>query len=258
MDYFDIALSLLTLTILEIVLGIDNIVFISIIANRVKSQNQKKARSLGLLGALVSRILLLFGIQWLTNLTQAVFTIAGEGFSWRDIILFSGGIFLLAKSVSEIHHKVEGEDEDGGEAEPPMSMAAAVTQIVLIDMVFSFDSILTAVGLTDQIYIMITAVTIAMAVMFFFATAISDFVNSHPTVKVLALSFLLMIGMLLIVEAFHVHVPKGYVYFAMAFSLGVELLNMRMRSKGMTLKQSLKHKEQKKKKKSSTSSSNAS
>lgn len=222
--------SLLTLTLLEIVLGIDNIIFISIVSDKLPKDQQGKARSLGILIALLARVGLLFGITWIVSLKEPLFYAFKIGFSGRDIILFLGGLFLLGKSTTEIHHKLEGDDEGGKEVKV-LSMRSAIIQIVLLDIVFSFDSILTAVGLVDSVYIMIIAVVISLGVMLAFARKISDFVNSHPSIKMLALSFLIMIGVLLVAEAFHVHVPKGYVYFAMAFSLLVEMLNLRLDKK---------------------------
>lgn len=223
-------ISLLTLTLLEIVLGIDNIIFISIVSDKLPAEQQKKARSIGILLALVVRVALLFGISWIVSLKEPLFYAFKIGFSGRDIILFLGGLFLLGKSTTEIHHKLEGETE-GINTRKVVTMRSAVIQIILLDIVFSFDSILTAVGLVDSVYIMIIAVVIALGVMLAFAQAISNFVNKHPSIKMLALSFLIMIGLLLVAEAFHVHVPKGYVYFAMAFSLLVEMLNLRLDKK---------------------------
>jgi predicted tellurium resistance membrane protein TerC len=228
-------ISLLTLTVLEIVLGIDNIIFISIVSDKLPGDQQKRARTIGILLALIVRIGLLFGISWIVSLKEPLFYAFKMGFSGRDIILFLGGLFLLGKSTTEIHHKLEGAT---GESEAPkvVSMRSAIIQIVLLDIVFSFDSILTAVGLVDSVYIMIIAVVIALGVMLAFAQAISNFVNKHPSIKMLALSFLIMIGLLLVAEAFHVHVPKGYVYFAMAFSLLVEMLNLRLDKKNNAVK----------------------
>ncbi|MDO1447300.1 TerC family protein [Rhodocytophaga aerolata] len=223
-------ISLLTLSLLEIVLGIDNIIFISIISDRLPKEQQKKARTVGILLALIVRIGLLFGISWIVSLKEPLFYVFKNGFSGRDIILFLGGLFLLGKSTTEIHHKLEG-DEEGTSAKKATSLRSAIIQIILLDIVFSFDSILTAVGLVDNVLIMIIAVIIALGVMLAFATPISTFVNTHPSIKMLALSFLIMIGLLLVAEAFHVHVPKGYVYFAMAFSFGVELLNLKLDKK---------------------------
>lgn len=221
-------ISLLTLTLLEVVLGIDNIIFISIVAGKLPQEQQLKARTIGLGLALLMRVALLFGISWIIGLTKPLFTIFDYSASWRDLILFAGGLFLLAKSTTEIHSKVSG-DEELMHIERGMGFTKAVFQIVLLDIVFSFDSILTAIGLVDQFIIMVVAVVIAMAIMLAFAGTVSAFVNRHPTVKILALSFLLMIGLLLVLDAVHVHVPKGYVYFSLAFSLFIEFLNLRMR-----------------------------
>jgi predicted tellurium resistance membrane protein TerC len=226
-------ISLLTLTILEIVLGIDNIIFISIVASRLPPEQQARARYIGLSLALIMRIILLSMIAWLASLTQPVFTLFGEEFSWRDIILIGGGLFLLVKGTSEIHHHVEG-----GEANDSMAkkatFAAVIGMIVVLDIVFSLDSVITAIGMSDQLFVMITAVVIAMGVMLFAAKPVSDFVNTHPTVKMLALSFLLLIGMALVADGMGFHIPKGYLYFAVAFSLGVECLNIWMRKKRQT------------------------
>lgn len=225
-------ISLATLMILEVVLGIDNIIFISIVSDKLPVNEQKKARFLGLTLALIMRIALLFGISWIVGLTQPIVTILNFDLSGRDLILIAGGLFLLAKSTTELHAKVSGIDDAdekhkvGGKS---MSMQNAIMQIILLDMVFSFDSILTAVGLSEHLIIMILAVIFSIVIMLIFAEKVSYFVNNHPTVKVLALSFLLMIGMLLLVDGLHAHVPKGYVYTALAFSLFVEYLNLRMR-----------------------------
>ena len=223
-------ISLLTLTVLEIVLGIDNVIFISILAVRLPESRQESARRIGMLLAMFVRIGLLFSISWLVGLQDALITVAGRGFSGRDLILLGGGLFLIGKTVSEIHHKLEGEGLDEGPAgKQGVSFSATIVQIVLIDIVFSFDSILTAVGLSRQLPIMITAVVLSIGMMMFFSGAISRFIEAHPTIKMLALSFLVMIGFLLVIEAFGVHVEKGYVYFAMAFALGVEFLNIAIR-----------------------------
>jgi predicted tellurium resistance membrane protein TerC len=221
-------ISLLTLTLLEVVLGIDNIIFISIVSGKLPEDEQAKARALGLGLALLMRVGLLFALTWLIGLNKPLFTIFEFSASWRDIILFGGGMFLMAKSTTEIHGKVSG-DEELVDFKKRMGFSKAVFQIVLLDIIFSFDSILTAIGLVDQVIIMVAAVVIAMVVMLLFAGKVSAFVNNHPTVKVLALSFLLMIGLLLILDGVHVHVPKGYVYFSLAFSLFIEFLNLRMR-----------------------------
>lgn len=232
----DIWISLITLTFMEVVLGIDNIVFISIVAGKLPPEMQPRARTIGLMCALVFRILLLLAISWIVGLTEPLFTInlpfgyEAFGVTGRDIILFAGGLFLLAKSTSEIHGKLEGE-EDHGPQKAYHSMGKVIIQIILVDIVFSFDSILTAVGLVDHVSIMIIAVILSMGIMLAFAGVIGNFVNNHPTIKMLALSFLILIGVMLIVEAFHSHIPKGYIYFSMAFSLGVETLNMRLRKK---------------------------
>lgn len=222
--------SLLTLTFLEIVLGIDNIVFISITADRLPRPEQKKARTLGISLALVVRIALLFGVSWIIGLKEPVMTFGEFELSFRDLILIAGGLFLLGKSTSEIHAKLEGENDEMQEVKV-LSLRGAVIQIVLLDVVFSLDSILTAVGLVDEILIIIIAICVALGIMLTFATRISNFINQHPAMKLLAVSFLMMIGLVLVVEGLHVHVPKGYIYFAMAFALGIEILNMKVRKK---------------------------
>ncbi len=226
-------LSLLTLTLLEIVLGIDNIIFISIIAGKVEDKKERKrARTIGLLLALVMRILLLFGITFIIGLKEDLFTLFGNGFSGRDIILFCGGIFLLAKTTSEIHEKMDiADDSEEEKKQKYATVTSVILQIVLIDIVFSFDSILTAVGIVSEVLIMIAAVIVSMLIMLAFSEKVSTFIEKHPTVKMLALAFLLMIGFLLILEAFDVHVPKPFVYSAMAFAFLVEMLNMRVRRK---------------------------
>ncbi|MUP44702.1 TerC family protein [Gramella sp. BOM4] len=229
----DTWVALLTLTFLEIVLGIDNIIFISIVASKVPKENQKKARIGGLAIAMIMRILLLLSIAWIIGLTEPVLTLWDFELSWRDIILISGGIFLLIKSTLEIHHKVEGQHEEAVNGTKPktMSFTSAIVQIVLLDLVFSFDSILTAVGLTDEVILMIIAVIVAILVMMAFAKPVGEFVDRNPTIQILALSFLILIGVMLIVEGAHYHVPKGYIYFAVFFSLAIEMLNMRYRKK---------------------------
>jgi predicted tellurium resistance membrane protein TerC len=224
-------LSLLTLTFLEIVLGIDNVVFISIIANRVQQSDQKRTRLLGLALALVARLLLLLGIGWLIGLQKPLLTFNDFSLSFRDIILIAGGLFLIGKSTSEIHAKLEGENGATKTNSKILTWKAAVVQIILIDLVFSFDSILTAVGLVENILIIVIAIIISLGVMLIFVKTISDFINKHPAMKLLAISFLFMIGTILVVEGLHVHVPKGYMYFAMAFALGIEILNMKIRKK---------------------------
>ncbi len=222
----DIWASLLTLTFLEIVLGIDNIIFLSIITERVAENRRLLAQRLGLALALFGRIALLAGLVWLTKLTAPLFEVFGLEVSWRDIILMGGGLFLLAKATSEIHHTVEAPGEETAANGKSASFAMAIAQILAIDLVFSLDSVITAVGMTDKLPIMVTAVVIAIGVMMFAATPISGFIRHHPTTKMLALSFLLLIGVALVADALHFHVPRGYLYFAIAFSLMVELLNL--------------------------------
>jgi predicted tellurium resistance membrane protein TerC len=228
-------ISLLTLTFLEIVLGIDNIIFISIVADKLPVEKQAKARNLGLVLAIVIRIFLLMGISYIVQLTNPLFTIFDFAVSIRDLILIAGGVFLLAKSTTEIHDKVSGEEVELSEKKgAKLTVQRAIFQIILLDMVFSFDSILTAVGLSDHLPVMIAAVVISLGVMLAFAGKIAKFINEQPTVQMLALSFLIMIGTLLILDGFHVHVPKGYIYFSLVFSLLVEFLNQRMRKKKTT------------------------
>ncbi len=221
-------IALLTLTFLEIVLGVDNIIFISIVSNKLPEHQQQKARTIGLALALLLRVGMLLAITWIIKFKDPVFELFGMGFSIRDIILFAGGLFLLYKSTVEIHHKMEGstKKEDSGKV---VSLTGVIAQIILLDIIFSFDSILTAVGLTEELVLMIIAVTLAIIVMMVFAKSISEFIGKHPTLEILALSFLILIGFMLIVEGLHVHVPKGYIYFAVFFSLLVELINMRVR-----------------------------
>lgn len=233
----DTWISLLTLTFMEVVLGIDNIIFISIVAGKLPPTEQGRARTIGLMLALVFRILLLLSISWIVSLKDPLFVInlpwgANDfGVTGRDLILLAGGLFLIAKSTTEIHHKLEGEIEEPGVSKVYQNLSRVIIQIVLVDIVFSFDSILTAVGLVDEVLIMIIAVVISMGIMLVFSKYIADFVNNHPTIKMLALSFLIMIGFMLVLESLHQHVPKGYIYFAMFFSLLVEMLNMRLRKK---------------------------
>jgi predicted tellurium resistance membrane protein TerC len=223
-------ISLVTLTVLEIVLGIDNIIFISILAGKLPTAQQSKARTLGLMLALVTRVLLLCSIFWLTRLTADLFVVMGNGFSGKDLVLISGGIFLLWKSVHEIHGNLEGEEHEKSSS-AGATLSSVIAQIVVIDIVFSLDSVITAVGLVKQIGVMIAAVVLAMVVMLMAAGSISAFVNKHPTIKMLALSFLLLVGVILIADGFGQHVEKGYIYFAMAFSFAVEMLNIKMRAK---------------------------
>ncbi len=221
-------IALLTLTFLEVVLGIDNIIFISIVSNKLPKDQQPKARNLGLALALIARICLLLGITWVIGFKEPLFTLFTWEASGRDLILLAGGIFLVLKSTLEVGHKMEGEatHESGKQAK---SFLNVILQIILLDLIFSFDSILTAIGLTEQVILMIIAVVISIGIMMVFAKSISDFISQHPTLEILALSFLILIGFMLVIDAFHYHVPKGYIYFAVFFSLGVELINMRVR-----------------------------
>jgi predicted tellurium resistance membrane protein TerC len=225
-------ISLFTLTALEIVLGIDNIIFISILAGKLPPAQQDKARTLGLSLALITRILLLLSLTWLMTLTKPLFTmpVVDHGLSGRDLILLLGGLFLIGKSVMEVHEKMEG-DAHASVGKVAVSFTATIVQILLLDIVFSLDSVITAVGMAQHVGVMIAAVIIALGVMLFFAKAISDFVNRHPTLKMLALSFLILIGMALVGESLGQHIPKGYIYFSMAFAFGVEMLNLRIRGK---------------------------
>ncbi len=228
-------IALLTLTFLEIVLGVDNIIFISIISNRLPKEKQAKTRNLGLLLALAMRIGLLLGISWIIGFTEPLFTAFEYEISIKDLILIVGGLFLIGKSTTEIHESLEVDDDEEQE-KTATSMAKVILQIVALDMVFSFDSILTAVGLTQEIIIMIVAVVIAMIVMMTFAGRISNFINKNPSLQMLAMSFLILIGFMLVLEGIGQHIPKGYIYFAVFFSLAVETLNMRRRRKVAALK----------------------
>ncbi|HUF17235.1 MAG TPA: TerC family protein [Thermoanaerobaculia bacterium] len=228
-------IALLTLTALEIVLGIDNIIFISILAGKLPLHQQAKARQLGLGLAMLMRILLLFSLAWVIRLTAPIFTVMAHEISGRDIILIVGGLFLLAKATFEIHDKLEG-DEEATEKKVAATFGGVLVQIIMLDAVFSLDSVITAVGMVDELPVMIVAVVIAVGVMMLSATRISGFVERHPTVKMLALSFLLLIGMSLVAEGFEQHIPKGYIYFAMGFSVFVEALNLKIRSSSKPLK----------------------
>jgi predicted tellurium resistance membrane protein TerC len=221
-------IALGTLTVLEIVLGIDNVVFISILTGKLPPEQQPKARKIGLLLAMGMRIALLFSLTWMMRLTKPLFTIVEHPISGRDLILIIGGLFLLAKSTHEIHQKMEGEEGHKSARVAP-SFGSVLIQILLLDIVFSLDSVITAIGMADQIMVMVIAVVIAVGFMLIFAGPISRFVEKHPTVKILALSFLLLIGVNLIAEGLHQHIPKGYIYFAMAFSVFVEVINQRVR-----------------------------
>jgi predicted tellurium resistance membrane protein TerC len=223
-------IALVTLTALEIVLGIDNVIFISILAGKLPKQQQGKARRLGLGLAMFIRIALLFSLAWIIRLTAPLFSVAGHEISGRDIILLLGGLFLLAKSTHEIHQKLEGVEGQSSARVAP-SMTSVIVQILLLDIVFSLDSVITAVGMVDTVAVMVAAVVIAVGFMMIFAGPISNFVEEHPTIKMLALSFLILIGVTLIAEGLDQHISKGYIYFAMAFSVMVELLNLRLRAR---------------------------
>jgi predicted tellurium resistance membrane protein TerC len=221
--------ALLTLIALELVLGIDNIVFISIIVDKLPAEQQERARKIGLFMAMFMRVGLLLILSWLVGLTAPLFTLFGRDFSGRDLILIGGGLFLLWKTTGEIRQSMVGDEEHGGIGAAALGFGSAIVQITLIDLVFSLDSIITAVGMVDEIEIMIAAVVVSMAMMMLFASAIGRFVSANPTIKMLALSFLVVVGVVLIADGLGQHIPKGYIYFAMAFSLGVELLNIRAR-----------------------------
>jgi len=231
-------IALLTLTFLEIILGVDNIIFISIVSNKLAKEEQGKARTIGLLIAVLFRIGMLLGIKWIMGFKTVLFTLplhdivssqANIGVSGKDLILLFGGLFLIAKSTKEMHHKVdEGGDDSNIVSKASKSMLNVIVQIIILDIVFSFDSILTAVGLTDNVTLMIIAVILSMIIMISFASKIARFIQAHPTLEILALSFLILIGFMLILESLHVHVPKGYVYFAVVFSLLVEVINIKI------------------------------
>jgi predicted tellurium resistance membrane protein TerC len=222
-------IALVTLSALEIVLGVDNIIFISVLASKLPKARQARARRVGLLGAMVTRILLLFSLAWLARLTAPLFATFGKEFSGRDLILISGGLFLLAKATWEIHDNLEGGD-GSRTGKPVASFASLIAQIMLLDIVFSLDSVITAIGMARQVGVMVAAVVIAVGVMLWASGPIAAFVDRHPTIKILALSFLLLIGFSLVAEGFSQHIPKGYIYFAMGFSVFVEMLNLRVRA----------------------------
>jgi predicted tellurium resistance membrane protein TerC len=226
----DAWLALVTLTVLEIVLGIDNIIFISILSGKLPAHQQKRARRLGLIVAMATRVLLLLSLSWIMSLSQELFAIAGKGFSGRDLVLLLGGLFLLYKATTEIHNKLEGNEEGKTQVKVP-SFSGVILQIMVLDIVFSLDSVITAVGMADEVLVMIIAVVLAVLVMLLAAESISSFVEKHPTVKMLALAFLVMIGVSLLVEGWGGHIEKGYIYFAMGFSVMVEMLNLRMKGK---------------------------
>lgn len=228
--------ALLTLTAMETVLGIDNIIFIAILVDRLPKEHQARTRNIGISLALIIRIALLFSISWIMTLKEPLFSVFGQSFSGRDLILLGGGLFLLAKSTFEIHHKVEGDPqihlhEAEGHIKKQVNARMMLMQILVLDIVFSLDSVITAVGMASNVSIMVVAMLISMVIMLVSAGKISGFVERHPTIKILALSFLLLIGVMLVAESFGAHISKGYIYFAMAFSLAVEMLNMRYRKK---------------------------
>lgn len=224
--------SLLTLTLLEIILGIDNVIFLSVISGYLPKDQQAKARRIGLLMALGMRIALLASIAWIIGLTNPIFSVFGHEVSWRDIILGAGGLFLLYKGTDEIHHEIEGGDpEREGASKKVHTFTSVIVQIAILDMVFSLDSVITAVGMADHVPVMVAAVVIAIAVMMIAAEPTAAFIEKHPTIKMLALSFLLLVGVALIADALHFHIPRGYLYFAIAFSIGVEVLNMLVRKR---------------------------
>jgi predicted tellurium resistance membrane protein TerC len=228
-------LALVTLTFLEIILGVDNVIFISILSGKLPVALQSRARRVGLVAAMLMRIGLLMSIAWIVRLTEPFFVVFGRGISGRDLILIGGGLFLLGKATIEIHDRLEGEEEHrSGRAAPTLS--AVILQIMALDIVFSLDSVITAVGMADDIAIMVTAVVLSVAIMMFSADPVSRFVNRHPTVKVLALSFLLLIGMSLVGDGLGMHIPKGYIYFAMGFSVFVEMINLRVRRGGAAVR----------------------
>ncbi len=229
-------LSLITLSALEIVLGIDNLVFLTILTNRLPPEQRPLGRKIGLTLALGTRLILLATLAWIVKLTDPLFTMFDHGFSWRDLILIGGGLFLFVKAVHEMHETMEGEEDEAAPGEVSMSkvypsFASVVVQIAIIDIIFSLDSVITAVGMADTLWVMVVAVIAAMIIMLIASNPLADFVNKHPTVKMLALSFLLLIGVFLIADGFGLHIPKGYLYFALGFSIAVEALNHWMRRK---------------------------
>jgi len=223
--------ALVTLTFLEIVLGVDNIIFISILSAKLPKDQQKRARRLGLIGAMGTRILLLLSINWMASLTAGLFTVRGQEISGRDLILILGGLFLLGKATYEIHDKLEG-DDGHGTGKAAATFASVIIQVMLLDIVFSLDSVITAIGMANDVRVMMAAVILAVLVMMFAAEPISHFVEDHPTIKILALSFLLLIGVSLVADGFEQHISKGYIYFAMGFSVFVEMINIRVRKRG--------------------------
>ena len=226
----ELLIALVTLTFLEIVLGVDNVIFISILSAKLRKAEQKKARRVGLIAAMLMRLGLLFSITWIARLTTPLFSVMGQGFSGRDLILILGGVFLIAKATYEIHDKLEGEDGHAS-GKVAASFASVIGQVMLLDIVFSLDSVITAVGMANDLRVMVTAVVASVLVMLVAAEPISAFVEKHPTIKILALSFLLLIGLSLVADGFGQHISKGYIYFAMGFSVFVEMINIRMRKK---------------------------
>ncbi len=226
----ELLIALLTLTVLEIVLGVDNVIFISILSAKLPKAQQQRARRVGLMGAMLMRIALLFSISWMARLVDPLFSIGQFAFSGRDLILLGGGLFLLAKATYEIHDKLEGE-EGHASGKVAATFASVITQVMILDIVFSLDSVITAIGMADHLGVMVTAVILAVLVMLLSADAISAFVEQHPTVKILALSFLILIGFSLVAEGLGQHIGKGYIYFAMGFSVAVEMINIRIRSR---------------------------
>jgi predicted tellurium resistance membrane protein TerC len=227
----ELLVALFTLTFLEIVLGVDNVIFISILSGKLPKAAQKRARRVGLIAAMVMRVALLFSIVWIARLTAPLFTVVGQAISGRDMILIGGGLFLLAKATYEIHDKLEGAEH--GSTRAAASFASVILQVMLLDIVFSLDSVITAIGMADDLRIMVAAVVLAVMVMLFAAEPISAVVERHPTIKILALSFLLLIGLSLVADGLGQHIPKGYIYFAMGFSVAVEAINIRVRKKGV-------------------------
>ena len=234
----DVLVSLLTLTSLEIVLGIDNIIFISILAARLPAHERERARKLGIAGAFVTRMLLLLGISWIAQLTEPLLTVAGTEFSGKSLILMVGGVFLLFKATRELHHKLEGDRDASleGPAKAAATIGSVIFQILLLDVVFSLDSVITAVGMAQALWIMVTANVVALGVMLVAGRPVHEFVEEHPTFKILALSFLLLVGFVLVTEGLGVHIPKGYIYFAMGFSVFVEFLNLKLSKKHQPVK----------------------
>jgi predicted tellurium resistance membrane protein TerC len=227
----ELIVALVTLTVLEVVLGVDNVIFISILSGKLPKEQQKRARRVGLMAAMIMRILLLLSISWMASLTAPLFTIFERGLSGRDLILIAGGLFLIAKATYEIHDKLEGTGEHGA-GRARSSFGAVIAQVMVLDIVFSLDSVITAIGMANVLWVMVTAVVLAVLVMLLAAEPISLFVEEHPTIKILALSFLLLIGLSLLADGFGQHISKGYIYFAMGFSVFVEMINIRIRKKG--------------------------